>query len=223
MKNYETKISLKTLINVLKRNIMAIAGFTISFTLVSAVFFLYLSPHKYKATSQVSNRSIITTTTLNTLRDAFYSDVILDDTVLFLTENDINYKNGKAVSKADIIEGLSIPNTNTSSYLTITYVNLDKQVTTAVLRTVLDKVVNYLKVESKRSEFTGLEVSKYPETAVDISNSKQKVVLTACIVFVLAYLISFYVDIQYDLIYDIDDIKDLNINVLELKYTERKK
>lgn len=219
MENYETKISLKTLISVLKRNIKAIVGFSASFTLISAVFFLYLSPHKYKATSQVYNKTLITTTTLNTLRDAFYSDTILDDTIEYLSD----YSIGKSISKAEIVNGLSIPNSNTSSYLTITYTSSERNTTTLVLKTLLDKVVDYLKVETKRSEFVGLEVSKYPETAIDISNSKQKVILTACIIFVLSYLISFYIDLQYDLVYDIDDIKSLNTNVIELNYSERKK
>lgn len=222
-KHYEKTITLSFLIKCLKRNILAILSFTLVFFCCTYTSLNFLTPKKYQVNGQLTNRNNITTTVLNTLTDTFKNETVLEKVVVSLTDNGIMHSNNTNITKSEILSGLSIPTSNNSFYITITYTNTDKTIIKDVLTETFNFVIDYLKNEAKRVEFSDLKVSKEVSDAVDISKTKQNVIVFTSCAFLLAYFISLCVDYKYDLVYDIDDVKDLNTNVLELNYTERKK
>lgn len=223
IKEYDKTITFFTLFKVLKHNLVSILCFTITFLLCSTIALTSFVPRKYRTTGQLTNKSNIITTVLSTLTDTFKSDIVLDNVIVKLNEENIKHNNGKAITKDEISSGISLPASNTSSFVTISFTNYDKSTIQTILNVTFDCVINYLKNEAKRSEFSELNISKEASTPVDISNTKQKIIVFTIIAFAVAYLLSFFVDIKYDLVYDANDVRDLNTNVLELNYIERKK
>lgn len=171
----------------------------------------------------MANKSNIITTVLSTLTDAFKSDIVLDTVIVKLNEDNIKHNNGKAITKNEILSGISLPASNNSSFVTVYFTNYDRNTIQTILNTTFDCVIDYLRNQVKKSEFADLNVSKKASIPVDISNTKQKIIVFTIIAFTVAYLLSFFIDIKYDLVYDMSDIMDLNTNVLDLNYMERKK
>ena len=220
---YKKSVTVLWLFKTLKRNILAIISFTIIFFGCSYVALSSFVPKKYQTSAQLANKISISSTLLNTLNDAFKSDIVIERTINSLAENNITHSNGKNITKNDIISNYSLPSTNISSFVTVTFYGTDKTIMEKSLNTLLEKVIDYLQNDIKKSDYADLKIAKAATTPIDISKTKQKLAIFTLIAFVLAFTVSAIVDYRYDLVYDIDDVKDLNTNTMELNYTERKK
>ena len=220
--NYEQVIGIKTFFNVLRRNIIAIIGFTI-ISLCGGVFaFKVVIPTKYQTSAQFYNSYTITTNVLKTLSDAIISDDVINSATKKLQEKNIVYDNGKVVTKKDILNGISIPSSNKTYYLPVSYTCNNKKIICDILNTIMDETVTYLRDDLKNGAFTKLSVYEYSTEAMDITNSKQKIALFTLVGFALAFATSFVIDVKYDFVFDIADVEEISPNVIEMNYLERK-
>lgn len=221
-KNYEQTISIKTLFSVLKRNIISIIGFAIISLCGSVFAFKVVIPSKYQTSAQFYNSYTITTNVLKTLSDAIISDDVLNSATKKLQEKNIVYDNGKVVTKKDILNGISIPSSNKTYYLSVSYTCNNKKIICDILNTVMDETVTYLRDDLKNGTFTKLSVYEYSIEVKNVTNSKKKIAIFTLAGFILAYTASFVIDVKYDLVFDVTDAQEISPNVMEINYSERK-
>ena len=221
-KNYEQVIGIKTFFSVLKRNIISIIGFAIISLCGSVFAFKIVIPNKYQTSGQFYNGYTIITEVLTTLRNTIVSDTVLSNSVNKLQENNVFHNDGTLITKKEIADNLIIPTANKTNYLTISYEYKEKQIICDILNTVLDETVTYLRDDLKNGAFLKLSVYKYSTDIVDVTHAKQNTIALTLVGFVLAYAVSFVIDIKYDLVFDITDAKEISMNVMEMDYSERK-
>lgn len=221
-KNYEQVIGIKTFFSVLKRNIISIIGFAIISLCGSVFAFKVVIPTKYKSSGQFYNSYTIVTEVLTTLRETIVSDTVLSNSAQKLQENNVFHSDGTLITKSEIANNLEIPSANNTNYFTISYTYTEKQIICDVLNTVLDETVTYLRDDLKNGAFYKLSVYKYSTDVIDATHAKQNTIALTLAGFVLAYAVSFVIDVKYDLVFDITDAKEISPNVMEMNYVERK-
>lgn len=220
MKNekYEKKITLISLFQSLKRNLMSIVTFTVFFALLGFTCFKVASPQKYQTTGQLNNKFSITTTVLNTLRDTLKSDLILYRVEEQLESDGIKHKDGSVITQKELSSGLIIPSSNNSFYISISLRGTDKTTLKTSLETIFDVTINYFKTELKRGEFTELRVTKSASNPIDVSNIKLKTACFGFIGFLAAFAISYLFDYKRDLVAEVEDIKQVYDEKPLMKY-----
>ena len=224
MKNkYDNRITLTKMFYELKKNFISILCFSITCFLMSSFALAKFTTNRYVTTGQVTNKFNITTTVFSTIRDVFKSDIVVNRTVNKLAENNVIHANSDKITKNEVANGISFPNNNNSFCLTISFYGKDKTTICATLNTMIEVAIDYFKNDLKRGEFTNLVLSREASSVSDASNKKMKAISFTLCAAVVSYMISFMIDYKYDFIYCSNDIKDLNTNVFELNYDERKK
>lgn len=221
-KNYEQVIGIKTFFSVLKRNIISIIGFAIISLCGSVFAFKVVIPNSFRTSAQFYNGYLITADVLTTLRETIVSDTVLSNSVNKLQENNVSHGDGTLITKKEIADNLLIPTANNTNYLTVSYEYKEKQIICDILNTVLDETVTYLRDDLKNGAFVKLNVYKYSTDVADVTNAKQNTIALTLAGFVLAYAVSFVIDIKYDLVFDITDAQEISTNVMEMNYSERK-
>lgn len=222
-KQYYKRFEFVTFFKVLKRNLISILVFDFVFCLFGFVYLNFFTPTIYQTSSQLDNKRTITPALLNVISASLKSDDVLDEVILKLQSQDIYQGSYYTITKNEIKDNLILPQSTNSAYLVISYRGKHKEFLKDTLFTILDIGINYIQAQTNQTELNELKIFDEPTEPVDISNNKQKLIIFGLTGLVLSYGVSFIVDYKYDLVYDIGDIKDLDTNVLELNYTERKK
>ncbi len=216
---YTKFITLKSLKQVFIKHFYFIIVFTLLVLGIGTIGFTKIT---YKSSAQLINGQVLTNSSVNTFKIAFKSNLIINRIEENLSNNGIYHKNGSKITADEITEGLEITSSNNSTYIYINFTGTDKSILKDTLNASLTEIINYFTKEDNKAQFYGLKIFNEPSEPVDISNNKQKILIFGFLGLTLSYCISFIVDYKYDLVYEINDVIDLNTNVLELNYTERK-
>ena len=218
--NYTKFITLNSLKQTFIKHIYFIVIFTL---LIFGIGIVGFSKSTYQSSAQLINGQVLTKTSVNTFKIAFKSNLIINRIEDNLSTNGIHHKSGSKITANEITQGLEIISNNNSTYIYVNFTGTDKSILKDTLNASLNEIINYLTKEDNKAQFYGLKIFNEPSNPVDISNNKQKILIFGFLGLTLSYCISFVVDYKYDLVYDITDVIDLNTNVLELNYIERKK
>ena len=221
-KVYEKSFGFNSLIRIFKRNIVSILIFSLICFLTSTLYSFVFLEKKYESSGQLVNGVNVTGTVLNTFIDTFSNEDIFDEVVQKLQEENITNDNGSLITKSQIYGKYSIPKTNNSLYIEIALTCNNKHAD-IILNKTFDIIINYLQNEAKRGEFSKLSISKSASSPTCVTSSFKLVTIFTLFGFLAALCISVIVDFKYDLIYDIEDIHDLNTNAFELNYSTRRK
>ena len=221
-KEYLKQFKLILFIKVMKHNIVSILTFTFAFITLGIIYLNAFVKTTYQSSGRLDNQKALYPTLVNTMRTAFLSDFVINQVETNLIEQSVLHGNGNAITKVELQNGLIVPTSSDSAYITISFRSQDKKIVKPTLEVIFDVAIEYIANQTNHSDFNKLKVFDEPSEPVDISNNKQKILIFGFLGLTLSYCISFIVDYKYDLVYEINDVIDLNTNVLELNYTERK-
>lgn len=219
---YSKSMGVKGIIRSIRRNIVSIVLFIIVFFTSGFIALNAITPKKYQSTGQLSNGMTIASTILNTLSDGFKSDSFTEITLEKLNGENIIHKNGGFITKNELLDGITIPNVNNSLYINISFANSDNTIVKKTLNVMLESIIEYFKQEN-RNEFTKLQIAKSASDPQDISSFKSKLIILLFTSILISSFVPTIIDYKNDLVYEIDDIKELGINVLELNYDGKEK
>lgn len=222
-KDFERKPTITFLLSSIKKNILVVLCFLLFFTSFGFVYLNYVSNKAYQSVGQIQSSRSLTGTYLNTIISSIKDEETLN-TIEYELENDnITHTDGSKVSKNEILSGLLIPSTNSSSFLKITYTSFDKTTVQIVLQQIMETSIEKILAGPQASQYPNLTIASNASEPQDISNIEMKMFLFALFGFLVGSCAVFIVDLKMDLISEKEDISSLNTNVFELNFDTKEK
>lgn len=219
-KEFERKLTITSLWHSIKKHIIIFLCIFVYFSVFGFVYATQITDRTYKSTGQITNQRSLTGTYLNTIVNTVKNESTLEIIVNNLKEKEITHKNNKYVTNNDLLAGLVFPPTNSSSYLSISFVGKERPLLKPVLQEVLEVTVDVIANSSFADQYKDIRVSSNASEPVDISNTNMKIILFTVLGLGLGTAATFITDVCTDLIYEPRDISSLDTTVFELNYNK---
>lgn len=222
--NISQPVTLISVLNAIKRNILTIAYFVLTALLLGFIY-TKLQPTVYSSTAQLVYKSAINDQTNEIITSQLKSDDYLTKLVDELAEGDITHINGEIINakilSSSLTGGVTAKN---AIYYNITFETGDKEVINPIIETVRDTFINYLSEHPTHNAIgSGLSYIGAASEIINIGIGLKTVLVFAVLIGgVISLFVILVKDVLTGYIFDKHDIFSFNVVQIELDKNYRK-